>query len=167
MTAPRIITLDSPGLMTWHGVEERLPAAMTLTRSRKAAASSPTRPATLVAINTTRNTCIKSTNTSRRNHRSRSRSLPKHSLAHDTLQGSSQKRIQTGNINAITRRNSERGCADVESPPPSEWFASPKVQRLPPRRPPPGAQSQYFLSFFLSLIWKTQANHWTKRMLNT
>jgi len=24
-----------------------------------------------------------------------------------------------------------------------------------------------FLSFFLSLVSKTQANHWTKRMLNT
>jgi len=37
--------------------------------------------------------------------------------------------------------------------------------------PPPVAQaravSSHFLSFFLSMVWKTQANHWTKRMVST
>jgi len=41
-------------------------------------------------------------------------------------------------------------------------FASPEVMHKP-RSHSPGV----YVSFFLSLVLKTQPNHWTKRMVNT
>jgi len=130
-------TPDDPGFMQLHLQK----SARHLSHNDMAGCSIFTDSTNTASIRTAQNTCIKRTNSSRRNYRSRSRSLYGHS-SHDTQKGSSQKRRVTHSNSHHQNHGPQKQREKAnkqEPPPPPETFAAPEVRRLPPREPLAGA----------------------------